>query len=302
MSRSLRGLAALLLALPLAAAAVAPPAIAPAWTLQTPDGETVRFPEDAAGAPTVLMFWPSWCPFSRALQPYVDDIHRDYRAAGVRVWTLNIRETRDPAAVLRERGLSFPVLVQADAVARTYGLRYTPWLVVIDGRDQRIVYTRPPRPPSPIDTAREVREQLNRMLGPERAVALPTAWAPPYDLHLRPPTAPRPLTPVAVPASVWQPWVRAYLAAIPAAERMEEQPAAGPIASGKEAIGRARALWTEQFGEVATRAQSPYRAYSAEGRWVVLGDGGSAELGKGFVAVFEADSGAVIRSHGVSAD
>src|SRR3546814_8510097 len=61
----------------------ASPEFAPAWHLQTPDGKTVQFPEDARHQPSVLLFWPSWCPYSRALQPYVQDIWNDYRAAGV---------------------------------------------------------------------------------------------------------------------------------------------------------------------------------------------------------------------------
>src|SRR3546814_2180315 len=58
----------------------ASPEFAPAWHLQTPDGKTVQFPEDARHQPSVLLFWPSWCPYSRALQPYVQDIWNDYRS------------------------------------------------------------------------------------------------------------------------------------------------------------------------------------------------------------------------------
>ena len=287
-------LVAALLALPGFAAS---PAVAPAWSLKTPQGETVNFPADAKGQPTVLMFWPSWCPFSRALQPYVDDIWKDYRAAGVNVWTLNIKEDRDPVQVMRERGLSFPLLLDADKVASQYGLEYTPWLVVIDGKN-RIVYTRPPSPPTPVDTAKDVRAKLNQMLG-AKAVPLPASYPKPYDLHLKDPkTLNQRLAPKPVAQNQWQPWVAQYLAAIPADEAVQDLPPRGPVGSGKTAIAQARAIWTQRYGDELTREWAPYRAYRQDDRWVVLGDGPDGQLGSGLILVIEAASGRVIRIAG----
>lgn len=267
---------------------------APSWRLKTPTGEAVEFPAAAQGRPTVLLFWPSWCPFSRALQPYVQDIWNDYRAAGVNVWTINIKEDRDPVAVLRERGLSFPLLVQGDAVANDYGLRYTPWLVVIDGQNQ-IVYTRPPSPPSPVDTAREVREVLNGLLG-AKAVPLPKSYPKPYDLHLKDPkTLNRRLEPAPIPAAQSKAWLQRYLASLKEGESVQGQAARGPLPDGKSAFAAAREVWTAIYGAEETLAQAPYRAYRQNQHWVVLGDGLNPRLGTGFVVVFEADSGRVIR-------
>ena len=267
---------------------------APAWSLKTPQGETVNFPADAKARPTVLMFWPSWCPFSRALQPYVDDIWKDYRDAGVNVWTLNIKEDRDPVQVMRERGLSFPLLIEADAVARKYGLEYTPWLVVIDGKN-RIVYTRPPSPPTPVHTAKEVRAKLNQLLG-AKAVPLPASYPKPYDLHLKDPaTLNLRLAPEPVAQSEWQPWVEKYLAAIPAVEAVKDLAPRGAINDGKTAITQARELWTQRYGDELTREWAPYRAYRQDDRWVVLGDGPGGALGAGLILVIEASSGRVIR-------
>src|SRR3546814_20443168 len=89
--------------------------------LQTPDGKTVQFPEDARHQPSVLLFWPSWCPYSRALQPYVQDIWNDYRDAGVQVWTINIQETGDAAQAMHDPGLSLPLLLYGDALIQSYG-------------------------------------------------------------------------------------------------------------------------------------------------------------------------------------
>jgi thiol-disulfide isomerase/thioredoxin len=152
---------------------LAAPEFAPAWQLQTPAGKTVNFPEDANGKPTVLLFWPSWCPFSRALQPYVQDIWEDY-GTRINVWTINILENGDPVQTLKDRGLSFPLLLKGDALRNSYKIQRTPWLVVINAKN-RIVYTRPPQPPTPIHVAKKVRTTLNQLLG-EQAVALPTSY------------------------------------------------------------------------------------------------------------------------------
>lgn len=285
-----RLLAILLLSLALPGLA----ATAPSFALKTPAGATVRYPEDALGQPTVLMFWPSWCPFSRALQPYVDDIWKDYRHTGIKVWTINIKEDKDPVQVMRDRGLSFPLLINGDEVAREYRLQYTPWLVVMNGA-QEIIYTRPPKPPTPVDTAKEVRAVLNGLLG-DKAVPLPVSYPKPYDLHLKrkEDMVPR-LAPTPIPQSEWSVWLGDYLAAIPAEEMRSDLSAAGPLENGKAAIARARELWTQAYGQETSDGQAPYRSYRMGNRWVVLGDGLNPKLGQGLVAVLRADNGQVIR-------
>lgn len=272
-------------------------ATAPPFALKTPEGATVRYPEDAQGQPTLLMFWPSWCPFSRALQPYVDDIWKDYRHTGVKVWTINIKEDKDPVQVMRERGLSFPLLIEGDEVARDYRLQYTPWLVVMNAANE-IVYTRPPKPPTPAHTAQEVRVVLNGLLG-AKALPLPASYPKPYDLHLKrkEDLVPR-LVAVPVPQAEWSAWLRDYLAAIPSDELRKDLPAVGLLENGKAAIAQARQLWAQAYGQDASDAQAPYRSYRMGNRWVVLGDGLNPRLGQGFIAVMQADTGQVIRLTG----
>ena len=277
-----------------APSAAASPQLAPAWSLKTPDGKTVNFPKDAQGRPTVLLFWPSWCPFSRALQPYVQDIWNDYQAAGVKVWTINILETGDPVQTMKDRGLSFPLLLNGDPLRDSYGIVRTPWLVVIDGQN-RIVYTRPSNPPTPIDVAKAVRAKLNELLG-AKAVPLPTSYPPPYDLHLK---KPEDLVdrrvPLKLPPAQWQPWSQKYLAGLGADERLDDGKTRGVIADGSTAIKAALAVWTEKFGKARVRDDAPYRAYRWNAQWIVLGRGLETELGNSLVAVFDADSGALRR-------
>ena len=267
---------------------------APAWRLQTPDGTTVSYPEDAQGQPSVLLFWPSWCPYSRALQPYVQDIWEDYRDRGVKLWTINIRENGDPVQTLKDRGLSFPLLLGGDDLIASYGITRTPWLVVIDA-DQRIVYTRPDKSPSPIDVAIAARKALNELLG-HKAVAIPETFPAPYDLHLKKPQPGQSRAAArSFPASEWVPWVDALLAELDPQARHPGSAARGPVKSGKQALRLARSLWTEAFGEARVRDMAPFQAYQRSGYWVVLGQGAELPLGAGLRAIIEVDSGAVLR-------
>lgn len=268
----------------------AQPETAPAWQLKTPQGETVRFPADAAGKPSVLLFWPSWCPFSRALQPYVQAIWEDYRDAGVHVWSINIRENGDPVAAMKARGLDFPLLLDGDPLMGDYGISRSPWLVVVDGSN-RIVYTRPAQPPTPIDVAKEVRTVLNELLG-EAAVALPESYPPPYDLHLRD-RVERDELPER-PEAEWQAWVEMVLTETRGKSVISDIAAGGAIRDGRDAITRARAIWDQRYVPAAVRERSPYRSFRRGGLWLVTTTGGARVAGDGFVIVMQADSGAVL--------
>jgi thiol-disulfide isomerase/thioredoxin len=291
--RCTRTFAALLLGLSVSQLVMAEPTKAPAWSLKTPTGETVSYPDDARGKPTVLLFWPSWCPFSRALQPYVQDIWEDYRDAGVNVWTINIKERGgDPVQAMKDRGLNFPLLLDGDPLVRSYEITRTPWFVVIDGQ-QNIVYTRPPNPPTPIDVAKAARHALNELLG-DKAVPLPTSYPKPYDLHLRK-ARPSRTAADAAPAAEWRAWAGDYLASVPPGETVQGQAPQGPVEDGKTALRLARALWTAGYGEDATREQAPFLAFRRDNLWVVSGLAVSGKLGQGFVLVITADTGTVVR-------
>ncbi len=267
---------------------------APAFELKTPYGDTVRYPKDALGNPTVLMFWPSWCPYSRALQPYVEDIWTDYLDAGVNVWTISIKETGDPVATMQERGLNFPLLLDGDPLLDTYLITRTPWLIVIDGQ-QRIVYTRPSNPPSPIHVAKDVRRVLNSLIG-DKSVPMPASFPLPYDLHLKDKselvdrTAPEP-----IPTEQWVAWVDQYIEHLKPEERRADIAPRGPLKNGKAALALAKSLWAEAYGVAELRAQAPYRAFFRKDHWIVLGQGLDHQLGQGLVLAVRADNGQVIR-------
>ena len=143
--------------------------------------------------------------------------------------------------------------------------------------------------------AKCVREVLNGLLG-DRAVPLPTTWAPPYDLHLKKKedqvdrTRPSPST-----EAEGEPWVTHYLSSIPAAERRSDLAPRGALAKGRVAIALAKTGWAGAHGQAEVVRQAPYRAFRRNDRWVVLGQGLDRKLGEGLVLVVEASSGQVIR-------
>src|SRR3546814_8746557 len=82
--------------------------------------------------------------------------------AGVQVWTINIKETGDAVQAMHDRGLSFPLLLNGDALIQSYGITRTPWLVVVDGNN-RIAYTRPAQEASPVDVAKRSEEHTSEL-------------------------------------------------------------------------------------------------------------------------------------------
>lgn len=115
--------------------------VAPAWSLASPDGDPIRYPDAAGDKPSVVLFWATWCPYCRALMPYLDDIRGEYAQQGVRVFAVNIKEDADPAQFARESGFDFVYALDGDPVAAEYSVRFTPGLFVVNA-DGTIAFRR----------------------------------------------------------------------------------------------------------------------------------------------------------------
>jgi thiol-disulfide isomerase/thioredoxin len=114
---------------------------APEWELETGEGETVSYPGHADGAPSVLFFWATWCPYCHAVMPYLETIQEEYAADGVRIYAINFKDDGDPVAHMAELGHDFIVLPLGDLVADDYGVWGAPGLIVVDGGGT-VVYRR----------------------------------------------------------------------------------------------------------------------------------------------------------------
>lgn len=266
---------------------------AASFGLRTPEGQTVEFPQAANGKPTVLLFWPSWCPYSRALQPHLQSLWQDYQGVGVNVWTVNIDESGDPVAALKQRNITLPLLLEGNKVADQYGVRRTGTVKVIDGSNS-VVYSTGESAASPAEIARQVRMALNALLG-SRALALP---GDPSGATAPTALAEQVRQPEPIPQSEWEPWIDRYLATLKPGEWVSDIALKGAVPNGKHAITVAREIWSARYGHEETLGQAPYRSYRVNGHWVVLASGTSgatAKLGEGFVAVIEVDTGRVAR-------
>ena len=105
---------------------------APDWVRPNLDKAEISYPHAANGRPSILLFWATWCPYCRALMPYLDTIRDDYADQGVQVFAVNIKEDGDPVAHMRKLGFDFVTVLDGDPVAESYGVRYTPGLFVVD--------------------------------------------------------------------------------------------------------------------------------------------------------------------------
>ena len=123
-----------------AAAAVAAPV--PAWHGKGADGQAIDFDPQHLQRPAVLLFWATWCPYCKALMPYLQKV---YDAAGkdrLDVYAIDFKdEDGDPVAELRERGNTFTLVRDGDAIAAQYGVKGTPGLFLV-GVNGEIVYQR----------------------------------------------------------------------------------------------------------------------------------------------------------------
>ncbi|MGI9341459.1 MAG: TlpA family protein disulfide reductase [Gammaproteobacteria bacterium] len=109
------------------------------WTLQTPAGASVSFPEAREG-PVILLFWATWCPFCKALMPHLQSIVYEYPGDALTIYAIHFRDDDgDPVGYMRANGFDFTVLLDGGEVAAAYGVHATPGLLVFD-RDNHKVF------------------------------------------------------------------------------------------------------------------------------------------------------------------
>jgi thiol-disulfide isomerase/thioredoxin len=105
---------------------------APAFKLKDAGGTEVALPSHQAGV-DIYLFWATWCPYCKALMPYLQSIKQDYGDT-VRVYALDIEDDGNPRAVMARHGYDFTLLPNADPVMPLYGVRATPGLFLVDAR------------------------------------------------------------------------------------------------------------------------------------------------------------------------
>jgi cytochrome c biogenesis protein CcmG/thiol:disulfide interchange protein DsbE len=112
-----------------------------AWQGKGADGQDIRFDPQHRQRPAILLFWATWCPYCKALMPYLQKV---YDAAGkdkLDVYAIDIKDDGDPVAELRERKQTFTLVRDGDAIADQYGVKGTPGLLLVNAKGD-IVYKR----------------------------------------------------------------------------------------------------------------------------------------------------------------
>jgi len=134
--KSVLGLAAsMLLSVCAYAAPTAPaaPTPAPDFTLKSATGENIRLAE-MRGKVVMLNFWASWCGPCRQEMPLLDGIAKKYSKMGFVLLGVNVeQESTDAKKMLKELGVSFPILFDTDnKLSVMYKLEGMPTSVMID--------------------------------------------------------------------------------------------------------------------------------------------------------------------------
>jgi thiol-disulfide isomerase/thioredoxin len=115
---------------------------APKLELKGEDGQKHTLATLAAGRPTVVLFWASWCPYCEALMPHLARLASQYNdriaVVAVSVWE---EQGVDPFVVMRDRGHPFVVLAKGDKQTKKWGVKGTPGLFVLDASG-KVVFDR----------------------------------------------------------------------------------------------------------------------------------------------------------------
>jgi peroxiredoxin len=108
---------------------------APAFAIKGMDGVEVSN-NSIRGSVTILDFWATWCGPCRAALPGLNKIYDDNKAAGLKVFAVNVQEEKDDVnKFINETKLTIPVLLDSEGKAgQAYGADAIPETVVI-GKD-----------------------------------------------------------------------------------------------------------------------------------------------------------------------
>jgi thiol-disulfide isomerase/thioredoxin len=144
--------------------------LAPGWTGKDFSGAEVDFPAVLQGKPTILVFWATWCPYCKALMPYLGEIQREYGEDKINILAVDVFEDGEADPATYVEALGFPVIAVAngDSIAEIYSVRGTPGLMILDGQGALVwkrASTDLPAGKTVAELwAEQVREQLDLLL------------------------------------------------------------------------------------------------------------------------------------------
>ena len=141
---------------------------APDWILPNTDGRHVSFYQSCNDHTAVVLFWATWCPYCQALMPELEQLRTELKGQPIKFYALNIWEDGDPVAHMKEHDFGFKLILNAERVAKSYGVMGTPGLFVI-GPDRTIHYIRAKgsKPREVVTAVRRAFAQISTAAGSE---------------------------------------------------------------------------------------------------------------------------------------
>lgn len=140
------------------------------WTGADFSGAEVVFPQVLHGKPTVLIFWATWCPYSRAFMPYLGEIQEEYGEDKINILAIDVFEDGeiDPAAYVEKLGFPMIAVANGEPIAEIYSVHGTPGLMIVDGHGNLVWKRASTDLPAGKTIAElwagQIREQLDQLL------------------------------------------------------------------------------------------------------------------------------------------
>lgn len=148
---------------PQAEAAAVEGSVAPSFTLQTFDGQTVSL-KDQAGKAVFVDFWAAWCPFCIEEMPEIEKISQEFKDDLV-VLGIHRTETEsveNGAKFAKDKGVTYPLLKDSDgSVYKTYtgGRNFMPTAAFINKEGKVVKFLYGPK------TEDQMRQYVKEALG-----------------------------------------------------------------------------------------------------------------------------------------
>lgn len=149
---------------------------APPLRLNDPAGIERSLQGLAAGRPTVVLFWASWCPYCKALMPHLQSLLEEFGSERVEVVAVNLWEENpeDWRPDYLAAGYDFRVLLRGEEAAKDWKVSATPGLFLV-GAGGEVLFDRNARTFAP--QRRDPALLAGTLGNPQQAARVAPLWA-----------------------------------------------------------------------------------------------------------------------------